>query len=172
MDETVHAAEVDEHAVGGDVLDGSFKHLAFLELGDDFALLLLELGLDEGLVGDNDVFEFGVDLHDLELHGLAHEDVVVADGFHVDLRAGEEGLDAEDVDDHAALCAALDVTLDDLVVFESLVDTLPAAGCAGFAVGQDELALLVLLVLDEHFHDVADLDVGVVAEFVHGDDAV
>ena len=50
MDETVHAAEVDEHTVGGDVLDGAFEYLAFFELGDDFALLLLELSLDEGLV--------------------------------------------------------------------------------------------------------------------------
>ena len=38
--------------------------------------------------------------------------------------------------------------------------------------GEDKLALLVLLVLDEDLHFVADLDVGVVAELAEGDDAV
>ena len=172
VDETVDAAQVDEYAVGGDVLDGTLEYLAFFELGDDFALLLLELGLDEGFVADNHVAEFGINLNDLEFHGLANEDIVVADGLDVDLRAGEEGLDAEYVDNHAAFGAAFDEALDDFVVFEGSVDAVPRAGCAGLAVGEDELTLLVFLVLDEDFHNVADLDVGVVAEFVHGDDTV
>ena len=50
MDEAVDAAEVDEYAVVGDVLDDAFENLAFFELRDDFAFLLLELGLDEGFV--------------------------------------------------------------------------------------------------------------------------
>ena len=37
---------------------------------------------------------------------------------------------------------------------------------------EDELSLFVFLVFDKHFYDVADFDVGVVAEFVHRDDAV
>ena len=117
-------------------------------------------------------FEFLIDFNDLELHGLAHEDVVVADGTDVDLRAGQECLDAEHVDDHAAFRAALDVALDDFVLLQSLVDAVPRTGCASLAVGEDKLALLVLLVLDEDFHLVAHFDVGVVAEFVERDDAV
>ncbi len=37
---------------------------------------------------------------------------------------------------------------------------------------EDKLTFLVFRVLYEHFHGVADLDVGVVAEFVHRDDTV
>ncbi len=85
MDEAVYAAKVDEYTVRSDVLDRTFEHLTLFELGDDFALLLFEFGFDECLVADNDVLEFLVDLHDLELHSFAYEDVVVADGFHVDL---------------------------------------------------------------------------------------
>ncbi len=37
---------------------------------------------------------------------------------------------------------------------------------------EDELALLVLLILNEHFDNIADLDLRIVAELAHGDDAV
>ena len=85
MNETVNAAKVDEHTVAGDVLDCTLKYLTFLKLSDDLTLLLLKLGLDESLVADNDILEFLIDLNDLELHGLAHEDIIVADGLDVDL---------------------------------------------------------------------------------------
>ena len=73
----------------------------------------------------NNVLEFLIDLHDLELHSLAYKDVVVADGFYIDLRAGEECLDTEHVNNHTALGSALDVTLDDFIVFKSLIYALP-----------------------------------------------
>ena len=53
----------------------------------------------------NHVLEFLIDLDNLKLHGLAYEDIVVADRTNVDLRAGEEGFDAEHVDNHTALGA-------------------------------------------------------------------
>ncbi len=121
---------------------------------------------------NDNVLEFFVDLDNLEFHSLADEDVIVADGLDVDLRAGEKCLDAEYVNDHTALGAALDVALDDFVVFESGVYAFPRARSACFLVRQDELAFLVFLIFDEDFHGVADLDVGIVAEFVHRDDTV
>ena len=56
-------SQVDEYAVRGDVLDSTLEYLAFFELGDDFAFLLLELGLDEGFVRNDNVLELGVDFH-------------------------------------------------------------------------------------------------------------
>ena len=127
VDKTVDATEIDEYAVSGDILDCSFENLTLFELGYDLALLLLELSFDKSFVRNDNVFEFLVDLDNFEFHCLAYEEVVVADGLDVDLRAGEECLDAEYVDNHAAFCAALDVALDDFVVFESRVDTFPRA---------------------------------------------
>jgi hypothetical protein len=125
VNETVYAAKVDENAVGGDVLDGAFEYLTLFEFRDDLALLSFELGLDECFVADNDIAVFLVDLDNLELHSLANEDIVIADGTNVDLRAGEECLDAEYVDDHAAFGATLDVACDDFIILESVVDALP-----------------------------------------------
>ncbi len=172
MDEAVYAAEVDKYAVGGDVLDGTFEYLTLFELGDDFTLLLLELSFDECFVRNDHVAELFVDFHNLEFHGLAYEYIVVADGLNVDLRAGEESLDTEHVDNHAAFSTALDEALDDFVVFEGGVDTFPRARSTSFLVREDKLAFTVFLVLDEYLYLVADFDVGVVAEFAHGDDAV
>ncbi len=85
MYETVNTAEVNEYTVCSDVLDLAFEHLTLLQLGDDLFLLLLELGLDEGLVAYNHVLVFLVDLHNLEFHRLADEYVIVADRTNVDL---------------------------------------------------------------------------------------
>ncbi len=76
-------------------------------------------------MGYNHVAEFFVDFNHAEFHCLADEYVVVADRLNVDLRAGEEGFDAEYIYNHTALGAAFDEALDDFVVFQSLVYTLP-----------------------------------------------
>ena len=163
---------IDEYAVGGDVLDGTLEDLTLLEFRHDDLLLGLELGLDEGLVRNDHVAELLVDLHHLELHGLIYIDVVVADGLHVDLRTGEEGLDTEDIDDHAALGAALDVTLDDLVLLQGLIDTIPALELTGLLVRESQLAVLVLGRLDVDLDLVTDLQIGIVAELRYGDHAL
>ena len=172
VDQTVYATQVDEHTVGCDILDNTLEYLTLLEFADDFLLLLFQLSLDEGLVGNNDVLEFLVDLDNLEFHGLANEYIIVADRLHVDLRTRQEGFDAEYVYDHTTLCAALDVTLDDFLIFQSSVDAVPRTGCTGFAVRQNQLSFLVLLVFDVYFYRITYLQVGIVTEFTHRNDTV
>ena len=172
VNQTVHATQVDEHTVVGDVLDGTLEYLTLLELGHDLFLLLFELGLDECLVAHNNIAEVLVDLHDLELHGLVNVVIIVADGAYVDLRTGQEGLDAKYIDDHTTLGAALDVTLDDLVVLKRFVNAVPALGLTCTTVREHELTLLVLTVFYIHFNSVTHLEVGVVTEFANGNDAV
>ena len=83
MNQTVNTAQVNKHAVRSDVLHHALEYLTLFELADDFLLLLFQFGLDECLVAYNNVLVLLVDLDNLELHGLAHEDVVVADGLHI-----------------------------------------------------------------------------------------
>ena len=87
VDKTIHASEVDEDTVVGDVLNRTFEYLTLLEFADDLSLLSLEFSLDECFVGNNDVAEFRIEFDDLELHRLADEDVVIANRLHVDLAA-------------------------------------------------------------------------------------
>ena len=173
VDEAIHAAEVDEHTVAGDVLDHAFQHLTLLEVADNLGLLSLDLVLDESLVADNDVLVLMVDFDDLELHLLVDIHIVVADGFDVDLRTGKEGLDVvEHGDNETALGAALDITGDDLLVVVSLIDALPALQDAGLLVTEHQLAIGILLALDIDLNLVAGLQVGVVAHLADGDDTV
>ena len=88
-------------------------------------LLCFELCFDESLVRNNNVAILLIDLYNLEFHCLAYENIVVANGLHVDLRTGQEGFYAKYIDDHAALCATLDETFDNFLAFKSLIDTLP-----------------------------------------------
>ena len=43
MEKTIYAAEVDEHTEVGHVLDNTFQHLTFFQVGEDGGLLLLEV---------------------------------------------------------------------------------------------------------------------------------
>src|SRR5207302_3979592 len=98
----VDAAEIDERAVVGQVLDDAGEDRALLQLHEGVLLQLLALLLQEHAAGEDDVAALLVELDDLELELLADQLVEVADGPQIDLAAGEERLDA-DVDRQAAL---------------------------------------------------------------------
>ena len=134
MDESVNTSKVNEYTIGCDILDNTLEYLSFLELADNLFLLCLKLCLDESLVRNNDIAELLIDFHNLELHCLAYEDVVVADRMNINLAAWKECLDSEYVNNHTTLGAALDVTLDNLIIVKRCVDTLPALAKTGFLV--------------------------------------
>ena len=134
VDKTIYATEVDEYTVSGDVLNCTFEYLTFFKLGDDIFLLLFEFGFNKSLVRYNDILEFLIDFYNLEFHCLANEDVVITDRLNIDLRTGKECFDAKYINNHTTLSAALDVTLDDFVVFEGFINTIPTLGCASLLV--------------------------------------
>ena len=165
VDETVNSAEVYEHAIIGDVLNRTLENLAFLQLGHKLCFLFLLLRLKQGLVRNHNVPELLIDLHDLEVHRLIDERIVITNRLDVNLGTRQEGLDSKYVYDHATLRASLDKTFDDFVIVVSLVNSLPRFESAGLLMRKDELALLVLCGLDKHLNLVPDLQVRIVTEF-------
>ena len=115
VQEAVDAAEIDEGAEVGDVLDDAFAHLARLELAHEALLQLLALLFEHDAARHHDVAAALVDLDDLEVERLADEVVEIGHLAQRDLGAGQEGVDAQQVDDEAALDAALHAALHDLV---------------------------------------------------------
>ena len=164
MNQAVNAAKVDEHTIGSDVLNLALNDLTLLKLRHNLLLLLFEFSLDEHLVADDNILVLAVNLNDFEFHRLVNKDIVVADGLDVDLRTGQECLDAEHVNDHTTLGAALHETGNDFVVLESLVHASPGGRYARLLVRKNELACLVLLRFDVNLHFVADFEIGIVAE--------
>ena len=88
VQQAVDAAEVDEGAVLGEVLDDALDDLAFLQLLERHLLQLGALLLEEHAARQHDVAALLVELDDLELGALADERVEVAHRAQVDLRAG------------------------------------------------------------------------------------
>ncbi len=173
VQQAVDAAEVDERAVVGDVLDHAAEDLALGERVERVLLLLRVLLFEEHLAREHDVAALLVDLDDAHAQLLAAQRVEVPDGTDVDLRAGQERADA-DVHGETALDALDDAADDDLALGIGLLDLVPDLHLLGFFAREDDVAFAVFGALEQHVDDVAGLDrdlAGLVDELVDGDDA-
>ena len=174
VEQAVDAAEIDERAVVGDVLDDAAQDLAFGERVERVLLLLGVLFFEEHLAREHDVAALLVDLDDAHAQLLAAQRVEVANGADVDLRAGQERADA-DVDGEAALDALDDAADDDLALGVGLLDLVPDLHLLGFFAREHDVAFAVFGALEQHVDDVAGLHgdlAGFVHELVDGDDAL
>ena len=90
MQQAVDAAEVDEGAVIGDVLDHAFDDLALFEIGDDLMALLGAALFEHRAARDDDIAAAAIHLEDLERLRHAHQRRDVADRPDVDLANAAE----------------------------------------------------------------------------------
>ena len=97
---------------------------AFFEVLEGDGLLGVLLFFEDLLAADDDVAALLVELDDADFDLLADVAVEIADGTDLELRAGQERLDA-DVDGETALDAADDRALDRGLVVGSLLDRVP-----------------------------------------------
>src|SRR5690606_13677096 len=115
MQQAVNAAEIDEGAVIGDVLDDTLDDLALFEVRHQF-LALAGAGLFEDSAARNDdVAAAAIHLEDLERLRCAHQRADVADRADIDLAARQEGDSAVEIDRVAALDRVEDHAFDLLV---------------------------------------------------------
>ena len=156
VQQAVDAAEIDERAVVGDVLDDALEHLALGEHVERVLLLLGVLLLEERLARQHDVAALLVHLDDAHAQFLAAQRVEVADRTDVDLRAGQERADA-DVHREAALDPLDDAADDDLALGVGLLDLVPDLHLLGFFAREDDVAFAVFGALEQHVDDVAGL---------------
>src|SRR6185503_13136896 len=173
VQQAVDAAQIDERAVIGDVLDHALEDLALGEGLERVLLLLGVLFLEQRLAGEDDVAALLVDLDHPHAQLLAAQRVEVAHRAHVDLRAGQERADA-DVHRQAALDALDHPADDDLALGIGLLDLVPDLHLLGFFAREDDVAFAIFGPLEQHVDDVAGLNgdfAGLVEELVDRDDA-
>src|SRR3712207_5231014 len=175
--EAVHAAEVDERTEVDDRGDDTLADLAALQLGEE-ALTHLALGLLEPRpAGQHHVVAVLVELDDLRLELATDVRLQVAHPAHLDQRRGQEAAQP-DVEDQAALDDLDDGAGDDAVILLDLLDRAPGAFVLRALLGQDQPALLVLLLEDQRLDLVADgddlggVDVVLDRQLARGDDAL
>ena len=160
VQQAVDAAQVDEGAVVGDVLDQAFDHLTLGQLRDDLGALLGARGFQDLAARDDDVAAPAIHLQDLEGLRRMHQRADVAHRPHVDLAAGQEGHGAIEVDGEAALDLVEDDAFDLLLVVELLLQPGPALLAARLLARQHGLAQRVLHALEIDLDGVADLQLG------------
>ena len=133
------------------------------------------LGLQQRPPRENDVPPSLVELDDLELVGLTDHPVQVANRAEIDLAAGQEGLDAEQVDGESTLDAPRDRPFDDVGVVVGGGELVPDPEAIRLLLGQDDGALVALDLLDHHLDGVARNEpdhAAVVRELPGGDHAL
>jgi hypothetical protein len=157
VQQAVDAAQVDEGAVVGDVLDHAIDHLALGQLGDDLGALLGACRLQDLAARDDDVAAAPVHLQDLEGLRRVHERADVAHGPHVHLAARQERHGAVEVDCEAALHLVEDDAFDLLLGVELLLEPGPALLTAGLVARQHRLTERVLDALEVDLDGIADL---------------
>ena len=133
--QAVDAAEIDEGAVIGDVLDRAFEHLTFGERGDELGPLLGALLFEHGAARHDDVAAAAIHFQDLERLRHVHQRADIAHRADVDLAARKERDGAVEIDGEAALDAAEDHAGDAAAILERLLEPGPAipraAPCRG-----------------------------------------
>ena len=145
VDESVHAAEVDERTEVHDRRHDTLADLARLEVGEELVALLALRLLEVRAAGQHDVVAVLVELDDLALERRGRRT-----GWRSRTRrrstsdAGRKPAQA-DVEDQAALDDLDDRALDDAVLLLDLLDRAPGALVLRALLGEDEPAVLVLL---------------------------
>ena len=125
VEKTVHAPEIDEGAVFGDVLDHALDRFALIQAIDDLGALLGPVLLENCASRHDDVVQATVQLEDLERLLDAHERRCIAHRAHIDLRARKERDRTSKVHRETALHPVEYGTLDLGVAFERLLESVP-----------------------------------------------
>ena len=171
VQQAVDAAQIDERAVIGEILDHALDGGAFLQIVEQRGALGAVLLLDHGAARHHDVVALLVELDDLEFERLVFEVRRIAHRAHVDQRARQERAHVVDLDREAALDAAGDDADDDFLFLERGLETRPGAGALGLLARQAGLAGAVLDAVQRHFDGLADGDLDLalfVLELVDG----
>jgi hypothetical protein len=127
VQQAVDAAEVDECAVVGDVLDDALDDGAFLEVLEQLLALFAHGGFEHGTARHHDVVALAVELDDLELEFLPSYGVVSLTGRISTSEPGRKARMPLDHDGQAALDLAGDGALDQGAVVQALSRSFQAA---------------------------------------------
>ena len=162
VEQTVDAAQVDERAEFGDVLDRAFANLADFEFVEQRGFLFGAFLFDESATADDDVATGFVDLENDALDRLVDEFADVGRTTNVDLAGREENVDA-DIDEKTALDLLRNFTVDDVAFLDALHHIVPGFDLRGLALAQNDHTARgnvfaghrVFEFFDENFHFVA-----------------
>src|SRR6185369_1998524 len=175
VEQAVDPAEVDERAIIGDVLDDSVDDLALGQALDEAAALLGAGFLEDRAARHDDIAAAAVHLQNLERLRQVHQRLDVAHRADVNLRTGQEGDGAAEIDGEAALDPAEDHALDAVAGRELALELVPRGFAARAVARQHRFAGRIFDPIDIDLDLIADLELGLLArscEFAQRDPAL
>ena len=173
VQQTVDPAKVDKSAIVGEVLDGAGEDRALFEVLQSMRAALGLLFLEDLLAGNNDVAALLVELNDADLNRLANVGVEIAHRAQLELRAGQERLDAN-VYRETALHAADHGTRKRGLLVVRLLHRVPHTEPLRLFIAQ-QVAAFRLLALNDHIDAVAGMQLrltGVIENLLEGNQAL
>src|SRR5215472_13104334 len=131
VQQTVDAAEIDERAVVGDVLDDALDDRSFLQSLQELLALSAKTRFEHGPTRHNDVVALAIELDDLEFELLALERPGVLDGTDIHERSRQESADAIHHHGEPALHLAGDESLHDVALLHRPFKVVPGLQAFG-----------------------------------------
>ncbi len=156
VEQAVDAAQVDECAVVGEVLDDALDGGSFLQVVEQRGALGAVFLFDDRAARNDDVVALLVELDDFEFQRFVFEIRRIAYGAHVHQRARQERAYIVEFHREPALYAAGDHTDDDFLFFERLFKARPGTSTLGLLPRQARLAGAVFDRIQRHFDRFAD----------------
>ena len=174
VQQAVNAAQIDECAVIGEVLDHTGDDGAFGQAFQHLLAFGAVFGFNHGTARNNDVVALAVELDDFEFQFLAFQVTGIAHGAHIHQGSGQEGAHFADIDREAAFDFAADTAGDDFAGVHDGFQFVPDQRFFRLVTGKDGFAETVLDGFQRDLDDVAhgDFDFALfVAELIDVDDA-
>ena len=171
VEQPVDAAQVDEGAVIGDVLDRARQHHALGQDGERVLLLLLPLFLQHGAPRKDHVAAPPIELDHLRPDALAHQRPEVLDRAQIHLGSGQEGPDAH-VHGQPSLHHLHHAPLHGRPAVVRCGDGVPDLDLVRLVLGEDDQPFVVLLGLEVDLDVVAHLGQRPVTKLLDGDGAL
>src|SRR5262249_12122828 len=160
VQQAIDAAEIDERAVVGDVLDHAVDDLALFEVLHQLLPLFGAGFFQHGAARYDDIAAPAIHFKNLERLRIVHQRRHVADRPDVDLRARQESNRTVEVDSEAAFDLIEDDALDLFIVLEGLLELAPAFLAARLVARQHGFAERIFDPFEIDLDGVADLDLG------------
>ena len=134
VQQAVQAVQVDKGPEVGEVLDGALADVARHHVVEEFRALGGTFLLDQLAAAEHDVLPLEIELHHLEIVGLADVRLEIARGGDVDLRRRQESLHAN-IHNQPTLDRRLDSALDVASLLANGFDVVPVLLENGLLVG-------------------------------------
>ena len=168
MEQSIHAAQIDERTEIGDVLDLTFADLTDFHFLEQSGPAVFAGFFQQGPAGHHDILAFLIDLEDFQFIFLADELIHVLDRPDVNLGSRQKGFHAVQVDDDSALDAVFHQTGDDAAFTVFRGNLFPGADEIRFGQADFRHVAFIFDRFQIHVEGIADIHFFPIPEFRAG----